>query len=85
FVERGIAIEVTHRSTRRLYGLKPLAPLREDALPPRGARLAGGSRRGGRHVRPTRCPTRKTPAAAMRLHRCAGGWRCRRSSGKNSN
>src|ERR1700751_1929232 len=34
FVERGIAIEVTHRSKRRLYGLKDLAPLRE-AAPPR--------------------------------------------------
>jgi len=35
FVERGIAIEVTHRSKRRLYGLKDLAPLREEASPPR--------------------------------------------------
>jgi hypothetical protein len=35
FVERGIAIEVTHRSKRRLYGLKHLAPLREEAAPPR--------------------------------------------------
>jgi predicted transcriptional regulator len=34
-VERGIAIEVTHRSKRRLYGLKDLAPLREEAAPPR--------------------------------------------------
>jgi predicted transcriptional regulator len=34
-VERGIAIEVTHRSKRRLYGLKHLAPLREEAAPPR--------------------------------------------------
>ena len=34
-VERGIAIEVTHRSKRRLYGLKDLAPLREEASPPR--------------------------------------------------
>ena len=28
FVARGIAIEVTHRSKRRLFGLKHLAPLR---------------------------------------------------------
>jgi hypothetical protein len=35
FVERGVAIEVTHRSKRRLYGLKHLAPLREEAAPPR--------------------------------------------------
>jgi hypothetical protein len=35
FVARGIAIEVTHRSKRRLYGLKHLAPLRDEAAPPR--------------------------------------------------
>jgi hypothetical protein len=35
FVERGIAIEVTHRAKRRLYGLKHLVPLREEAAPPR--------------------------------------------------
>ena len=35
FVERGVAIEVTHRAKRRLYGLKHLAPLREEAAPPR--------------------------------------------------
>jgi hypothetical protein len=33
FVERGIAIEVTHRSKRRLYGLRHLAPLREETAP----------------------------------------------------
>jgi hypothetical protein len=37
FVARGIAIEVTHRSKRRLFGLKHLAPLREEAAPPRRA------------------------------------------------
>jgi hypothetical protein len=35
FVVLGIASEVTHRSKRRLYGLKHLAPLRETAAPPR--------------------------------------------------
>jgi hypothetical protein len=35
FVGLGIASEVTHRSKRRLYGLKHLAPLRETAAPPR--------------------------------------------------
>ena len=35
FVTRGIAIEVTHRAKRRLFGLKHLAPLREEAAPPR--------------------------------------------------
>ena len=43
-VERGIAIEVTHRSKRRLYGLKDLAPLREEAAPPR--RPTSGRSRG---------------------------------------
>ena len=37
FVARGIAIEVTHRSKRRLFGLKHLAPLREETAPPRRA------------------------------------------------
>jgi hypothetical protein len=45
FVSSGIAIEVTHRSKRRLFGLKHLAPLREEALPPRRARRTGGSTR----------------------------------------
>jgi hypothetical protein len=35
FVVLGIASEVTHRSKRRLYGLKHLGPLRETAAPPR--------------------------------------------------
>jgi hypothetical protein len=35
FVVLGITSEVTHRSKRRLYGLKHLAPLREAAAPPR--------------------------------------------------
>jgi hypothetical protein len=35
FVRLGVATEVTHRSKRRLYGLKHLAPLREAIAPPR--------------------------------------------------
>lgn len=35
FVARGVAIEVTHRAKRRLYGLKHLAPLRTEAAPPK--------------------------------------------------
>jgi hypothetical protein len=31
----GIVIEVTHRSKRRLFGLKGLAPLRDEVSPPR--------------------------------------------------
>jgi hypothetical protein len=45
FVVLGIASEVTHRSKRRLYGLKHLAPLRESAAPPRRPR---SGRRPGR-------------------------------------
>ncbi len=41
FVARGIAIEVTHRSKRRLFGLKHLAPLRTEAAPPRRALRRG--------------------------------------------
>lgn len=37
FVARSIAIDVTHRSKRRLFGLKHLAPLRTEAAPPRRA------------------------------------------------
>ncbi len=37
FVARGIAIEVTHRSKRRLFGLNHLAPLCEEAALPRRA------------------------------------------------
>ncbi len=44
FVVLGVASEVTHRSKRRLYGLKHLAPLREAAAPPR--RPVPGRRRG---------------------------------------
>jgi hypothetical protein len=35
FCEAGLAVEVTHRSKRRLFGLAGLAPLREQVAPPR--------------------------------------------------
>ena len=38
----GIAVEVTHRSKRRLYGLRHLAPLRAVAAPPRRAPIGRG-------------------------------------------
>jgi hypothetical protein len=44
FVARGIAIEVTHRAKRRLFGLGHLAPLREETLPPRRSYRWGGRR-----------------------------------------
>jgi hypothetical protein len=34
FCATGIAVEVTHRSKRRLFGLSDLAPMREAARPP---------------------------------------------------
>ena len=38
FVVLGVAAEVTHRTKRRLYGLKHLTPLREATSPPRRRR-----------------------------------------------
>ena len=35
FAAAGIAVEVTHRSKRRLFGLTGLAPLRDEVAPPR--------------------------------------------------
>ena len=35
FCASGVAIEVTHRSRRRLFGLAGVAPLREEVAPPR--------------------------------------------------
>ena len=43
FVANGAAVEVTHRSARRLFGLAGLAPLREVTTPPRRP-LAGRGR-----------------------------------------
>jgi hypothetical protein len=48
FTARGIAIEVTHRSKRRLFGLKHLAPLRAEARPPHRVRGTGVLARRGR-------------------------------------
>lgn len=41
FVRLGIATEITHRSKRRLYGLKHLTPLREVTRAPRRPQPAG--------------------------------------------
>jgi hypothetical protein len=35
FCANGIAVEVTHRSKRRLFGLAGLAPLRDGVAPPK--------------------------------------------------
>lgn len=44
FTVLGIVVEVTHRSKRRLYGLKHLAPLREAVVPPLRRPLIGRGR-----------------------------------------
>ena len=61
FVVLGIASEITHRSKRRLYGLKHLAPLREAAAPPR--RPLPGRRRG----RPNGAPIHNIEADAPHM------------------
>ena len=62
FCADGIAIEVTHRSRRRLFGLAGLAPLRDEVLPPR--RPEPGRGRGRPPATLDRCGTvaRFTPA-----------------------
>ena len=58
FVVLGIASEMMHRSKRRLYGLKHLAPLREAAAPPR--RPLPGRRPGPAECRvPRGCGSRR--------------------------
>nr|WP_246401737.1 hypothetical protein [Gluconacetobacter dulcium] len=42
FADQGVVVEVTHRSARRLFGLKGLAPLAEEVALPRRARRGGG-------------------------------------------
>jgi hypothetical protein len=67
FVVLGIASEVTHRSKRRLYGLKHLAPLREKAAAPR--RPLPGRRPGRPSGAPFRSSDRNdgpTPTASVR-------------------
>jgi hypothetical protein len=83
FVERGIAIEVTHRSKRRLYGLKHLAPLREEAAPPR-ARPPGVGAAARRAERPCRSSWQNILRPVMPLRPRRTGWLSCRSSGKTS-
>jgi len=53
-VRRGAAVEVTHRHSRRLFGLAGLVPLREAAAPPR--RPVPGRGRGRGRGRPRARP-----------------------------
>ena len=74
FVARGIAIEVTHRSKRRLFGLKHLAPLRETAALPRRAlrrrgRGAGSGAGADDAVAPDTAPLAAEPLQLTPLER----------------
>ena len=80
FVVLGVASEVTHRSKRRLYGLKHLAPLREAAAPPR--RPVPGRRRGRPSVASLLMMLRKMPGELYPLSRPP--LRSHRSPGANS-
>ena len=42
FAAQGIAVELTHRSARRLFGLTGLAPLREETDAPRRSKPGPG-------------------------------------------
>ena len=65
FCRDGIAIEVTHRSKRRLYGLSGLAPLRDGVAAPRRPELGRGRGRPPLH-RPEPAPLPLTPFAPAR-------------------
>ena len=83
FCAAGIAVEVTHRSKRRLFGLTGLAPLRDAVRPPyrpdptRGARPAAArpARRSGRQrgVAAAAGPADTDRSPAVRLQRAGGG------------
>ena len=60
FTLLGIAVEVTHRSKRRLYGLKYLAPLREATQPARSGQITA---RGRGRPPATGVATRETVAS----------------------
>jgi hypothetical protein len=65
FTILGIAVEVTHRSKRRLYGLKHLAPLRDTSAPARGR---SSLRRGrGRPPEIVRSSAEADPAVPARI------------------
>jgi hypothetical protein len=71
FEAAGIAVEVSRRSKRRLYGLAGLAPLRDEVAPPR--RPEPGRGRGRPPVAPaehaSQTPPLPAPALTPILHR----------------
>ena len=66
FCADAVAVEVTHRSARRLFGLCGLAPLREAVRPPR--RPEPGRGRGRPRI-PPQAPDPEPPAAPPPLAR----------------
>lgn len=56
--DAGVAVEVTHRAKRRLFGLQGMAPLRDQVAPPRHPEPGRG--RG----RPPARPDEEAPAPA---------------------
>jgi len=52
FCREGVAVEVTHRASRRLFGLAGLAPLRDEVAPPRRPVPGRGRGRPPRAVAP---------------------------------
>jgi hypothetical protein len=59
FATAGVAVEVTHRSRRRLFGLQGLAPLRDGVRPPWRSEPGRGR---GRPPIPRPEPVRPTPS-----------------------
>lgn len=68
FADQGVVVEVTHRSARRLFGLKGLAPLAEEVALPRRARR-GGDRVGASAVEENLVEDAPVPATLSPLAR----------------
>jgi hypothetical protein len=79
FVALEIAVEVTHRSARRLFGLAVMAPVRAATPAPRRPTPVRGRGRPRFHeipeelVAPTATPDVSLPACTYQLRRAGGG------------
>jgi hypothetical protein len=67
FCAEGIAVEVTHRSRRRIFGLAGLTPLRNEVAPPR--RPMPGRGRGRPPLHPVETEVPPAPLPEPRLNR----------------
>ena len=63
FAQEGVVVEVTHRSSRRLFGLTGMAPVREVTTPPR--RPEPGRGRGRPRVVPEPEPVEEAPVTFL--------------------